>query len=1016
MDHVRRLLAGCFVLGLLLAGGGPVSVQAQQVLPIAEARQQGGGATVTVEGTVTRAFGDFVRIQDESGSVGASGLTIRQTSGGFADVVESGDIARDTVLQVTGTLSEFNGLLQINEDDLADYETRGVDASPPTPLTVDIPTLRTNGEAYESVLVRVDGLTFSGRPGAFEANTTYLVVAAASGENIDLRVQGSDESAVAGTEPPRGAFDYTGVVGQFDPQSSGTGYQLIPVRPDDFQAAPSILFPRSFTIGDETSGSASFEVAAVNVPSGTSVSANLSVDTGESSAENGVDVTNLPATLSFTGSETRTVTVSLADDGQDEGVEDLRLQLSSSDAAVATPARHALWILDEPGATTTLFPDLTGEELLSRLEQEFGGAETLGYDVARDTLYDTVFNDGGTVESYYAGLQVPRGTGDASEAVGSRGINTEHTYPQSRGSEDEPAKSDMHILVPARGEVNTARSNYPFGEVSDPLADRWFIGDETVQTPPPRGERDAYSEVDDSPSDRSLRRFEPREAVKGNVARKVLYFRIAYPDLTDGAFLQDQLTDLLRWNSEDPPDAQEVRRNAAVATYQGPLNPFVLDPSLAIRAFAPDGISVPDRVVIDAFRSFEGIETAAGYELVALPGDIERPIAQTLGGTEGRDWKVLWDTGATEDFLIDYENTEQFEFRPGRGFWLISRNDWSVGGLVESVPVENGTAGIDLHDGWNIISNPLDLDAAWANVEAANGGRLQPIWAWEDGTWTRADTLASAVSGDAFYFLNDQGIDRLSIPYPALSPPKTASAPDSEITARIRLEAVQNGESVARTDLVLSPEAARGADPRDQVAPPAAFAPVRLVVDGSADRPRRERWLAQDARPASAADGATYRLRLRKTTDEPVRIDASIDGDWSQSLVLVDSTTGREVNLREESMTLDGEAGPRSLALRVGAGDSSVDNSLPTEVMLQDVYPNPVRSEATFVYDLPESGTARLEIFDLLGRKVATVANGRRSAGRHEATWTVGDVSSGVYLARFNAAGRSIVRKIVVVQ
>jgi hypothetical protein len=100
----------------------------------------------------------------------------------------------------------------------------------------------------------------------------------------------------------------------------------------------------------------------------------------------------------------------------------------------------------------------------------------------------------------------------------------------------------------------------------------------------------------------------------------------------------------------------------------------------------------------------------------------------------------------------------------------------------------------------------------------------------------------------------------------------------------------------------------------------------------------------------------------------------------------------------------------------VGAGDSSVDNSLPTEVTLQDVYPNPVRSEATFVYDLPESGTVRLEIFDLLGRKVATVANRRRSAGRHEATWSVGDVSSGVYLARFNAAGRSIVRKIVVVQ
>ena len=150
-----------------------MAVHAQQVVPIAEARQQGEGATVTVEGTVTRAFGDFVRIQDESGSVGASGLTIRQTSGSFFDAVQSGDIARDTVLQVTGTLSEFNGLLQINEGDLADANTRGVDASPPTPLTVDISTLENSGEAYESVLVRVDGLAFSGRQGALAASTTY---------------------------------------------------------------------------------------------------------------------------------------------------------------------------------------------------------------------------------------------------------------------------------------------------------------------------------------------------------------------------------------------------------------------------------------------------------------------------------------------------------------------------------------------------------------------------------------------------------------------------------------------------------------------------------------------------------------------------------------------------------------------------------------------------------------------------------------------------------------------------
>jgi len=188
------------------------------------------------------------------------------------------------------------------------------------------------------------------------------------------------------------------------------------------------------------------------------------------------------------------------------------------------------------------------------------------------------------------------------------------------------------------------------------------------------------------------------------------------------------------------------------------------------------------------------------------------------------------------------------------------------------------------------------------------------------------------------------------------------------------------------------------------------------VVDGSADRPRRERWLAQEARPASAADGSIFRLRLTQERAGPVRLDVSVDGEITEPLVLVDSTTGREVQLGEGPVTLDGEAGTRSLGLRIGTAAPPDDGSLPSDVTLQDVYPNPVRGEATFAYGLPESGTVRLEIFDLLGRKVATVENGRRSAGRHEATWTVGTVSSGVYLARFTAAGRSIVRKIVVVQ
>jgi len=1035
--RLDRLIFAGLLLSLLLATGAQVS-GAQSVTPIAEARAQGAGATVTVEGTVTRALGAFVRIQDASGPGGTPrGLTIRQTSGAFSDDVESGAIARDTVLQVTGTLSEFNGLLQINEADLSSYETNGVDPTPPSPRSATLSELKANGEAFESVLVRAEGIALSGGAETFESDRTYRVVSAGTGEAFDLRVQGEDESEVGGTSAPRSAFDYTGIVGQFDPNDPRTsGYQLIPVRTSDLTPILSFAFTRLFAIAQEADASASFSVRAYNVPAGTTVRA--SVATAGGAADSGTDVSGFvsPTEVTFTGPDPtpKTITVTVNDDGESEGVEDLRVALSSADGALALPAELALWILDDATATTTLFPGVEGAALIDSLEQNFFGGNTLGYDVARDTLYNTVFNDRGLVSGYYSGLEAERGSGDASEAVGAQGINTEHTYPQSLGAGEEPARSDMHILVPARGEVNSARSNYPYGEIPDVQTDRWFFEDEVLSSIPNADVRDRYSEVDDSPAERSRRRFEPREVVEGDVARKVFYFRIAYPGRTDASFFDDQRADLLRWNAADAPDSLEVRRNAIVATYQDRLNPFVLDPSLAVRAFAPDGIVVPETFGVSAQKSFGGLSESTEYELVGLPGAGTRPLAETLNGADGRDWKAFWDDGSDQNFLLSYEPGSPFEFQPGRGFWLISKNDWSVSGQVNSVPVENGIAEIPLHDGWNIISNPLDQDVAWSEVEAENGDALQALWQWDDGQFVNASTFVSAKTGEAYYFLNDAGLDVLRIPYPRLGTPETAdrSVPELTVTAQQSGD-LSSGERTANVRIEFSPEAAEGRDVYDQVAPPKAFAPVRLVSDGYWNEPRssresaRTRWLAREARPPLASGtakngsrGQTMRLRLSAAADAPIQLSASMTGGLeAEQVVLVDSASGERYDLLDGPARVEGSADAQRFLLLVGSTEyveTQQTDPLPDEIALEGIYPNPVRGQATIRYSLPDAAEVRLEIFDLLGRRVASIVQGRQSAGDHQATWQARGVSSGVYLARFTAAGQSFVRKIVVVR
>ncbi|HEY2955366.1 MAG TPA: beta-propeller fold lactonase family protein [Candidatus Eisenbacteria bacterium] len=91
------------------------------------------------------------------------------------------------------------------------------------------------------------------------------------------------------------------------------------------------------------------------------------------------------------------------------------------------------------------------------------------------------------------------------------------------------------------------------------------------------------------------------------------------------------------------------------------------------------------------------------------------------------------------------------------------------------------------------------------------------------------------------------------------------------------------------------------------------------------------------------------------------------------------------------------------------AGAEVADAAYPLRI--ERVYPNPVRERATIAFTLPGAGPVRLAVYDLLGRRVAVLADGARAAGRHEVTWNArGDGGArawpGIYFVRLEAAGR----------
>ncbi len=77
-------------------------------------------------------------------------------------------------------------------------------------------------------------------------------------------------------------------------------------------------------------------------------------------------------------------------------------------------------------------------------------------------------------------------------------------------------------------------------------------------------------------------------------------------------------------------------------------------------------------------------------------------------------------------------------------------------------------------------------------------------------------------------------------------------------------------------------------------------------------------------------------------------------------------------------------------------------------------FPNPASGEVTFAFSLQTDGRVTLTVYDLAGRRVAEVADGDLTAGRHTLTWDASSIASGAYIVRLVTAGHTLNRQLVI--
>jgi hypothetical protein len=87
--------------------------------------------------------------------------------------------------------------------------------------------------------------------------------------------------------------------------------------------------------------------------------------------------------------------------------------------------------------------------------------------------------------------------------------------------------------------------------------------------------------------------------------------------------------------------------------------------------------------------------------------------------------------------------------------------------------------------------------------------------------------------------------------------------------------------------------------------------------------------------------------------------------------------------------------------LVTSVADASAD--VPARFFLDQNYPNPFNPTTTISFTLPAKSFVTMNVFDLLGREVATLVSGELGAGRYTRRWDVAGVASGVYFYRLQA-------------
>jgi photosystem II stability/assembly factor-like uncharacterized protein len=399
----------------------------------------------------------------------------------------------------------------------------------------------------------------------------------------------------------------------------------------------------------------------------------------------------------------------------------------------------------------------------------------------------------------------------------------------------------------------------------------------------------------------------------------------------------------------------------------------------------------------------------ASWRIIAIPYELSTSqiseVFSELGSSTKSTWRMLQYSANTNTAPV-VETWVEFP-----AFTTIDRGLGYFINAVEGREIQLNNARspdfsraklfeLNLVKGWNLIGNPYSVQLLWDDIRTFNNitSSVGTLKLFANGSYSNGNELLPLRGG--FVFANE-AVSNVKFSFPGQTSGGRSRSPMFEggdwlLPIGLVHEAVENNMG----GIGMRQIASTSYDEWDDLMPPAFGNQLQMRFN------HPEHFMGAFSRD------------VVHTTSEFVwsfTVNTNLTGTiamqwpaWAESkdLYLFDEHTQQIINMREQN-TYPFEA-MASRPFKIYYGDNAREKIKPSRLVLSQVYPNPSAGLAQLHFTVPQElggGHVSINVFDAMGRKVATLLAGTREAGFYQLTWDADqqNLGNGLYTIRLNA-------------